>query len=80
MISRRKQSFEIKSTEIENYLAKTEERERLWLEEDDETDKTNETNIAIEMATASTYNLHSKVNDNKPLTMQSDATKSQTNG
>lgn len=77
---RRKQSFENKSAEIENYLAKTEERERLWLEKDDENVKTNETNNSIELATASTYNLHSKINDSVPLLLQNDATKTQTNG
>lgn len=77
---RRKQSFEYKSAEIENYLAKTEERERLWLEKDDENVKTSEMNNSIELATASTYNLHSKINENIPLTVQNDTNKSQTNG
>lgn len=75
---RRKQSFENKSVEIESYLAKTEELERLWLEKDDV--KTNETNNSIELATASTYNLHSKINESVPLTVPNDTTKTQTNG
>lgn len=77
---RRKQSFENKSTEIENYLAKSEERERLWLEKDDENVKANETKNSIELATASTYNLPSKINDNIPLAVPNNKNKTPTNG
>lgn len=77
---RRKQSFENKSTEIENYLAKSEERERLWLEKDDENVKANETKNSIELATASTYNLPSKINDSIPLAVPNNKNKTPTNG
>lgn len=42
LIERRKTAFEIKSAEIEDYLAKTDEKEKNWLEKDEESSEKSE--------------------------------------
>lgn len=42
LIGRRKAAFEIKSAEIEEYLAQNDEREKNWLEKDDENSEKSE--------------------------------------